>query len=130
MKELKLGITGEAELVVTEADTAWAFDESLPKVFSTPKLLAHLEHASVNAIKDFYGEGELTVGLSADFVHMAATPVGVKVTSKAELIEIDGSVLTFNVTAFDEKVQVAKGTHKRAVINKEKFEKKLAEKYE
>ena len=130
MKELTLGLKGQAETTVKIEDTAWFGDNSLPQVFSTPQLLNLLEYASIDAVKDFYEEGELTVGLAANFTHMAATPVGMKVVAKSELAEINGSILTFNVTAFDDKEQIAKGTHKRAIINRAKFEKGLAKKNE
>ena len=128
MKELKLGLSGQTETIVKLEDTAWFGDNSLPPVFSTPQLLNLLEYASIDAVKDFYEEGELTVGLAANFTHMAATAVGMKVVAKSELVEINGGVLTFNVTAFDDQKQIAKGTHKRAVINKEKFLKNLEKK--
>ena len=128
MKNLELGLIGTANREVMYEDTAAFCDPSLPVVFSTPELLGALEEASINAVKDCYEDGEVTVGLSADFDHMAATPVGLKVRAEAKLVKIEGIVLTFEVAAFDDKEQIAKGTHKRAIINKEKFESKLEKK--
>ena len=125
MKEVQLGIKGEYTITVTYEDTAQFCDKNLPAVFSTPNLLKILEAASVFAVRDYYDEGEVSVGLTADFTHMAATPVGDTVVSKAELVSIEKNILTFNVEAFDSVRQIAKGTHKRALINLERFNKGL-----
>lgn len=128
MKNLELGLTGKFETKVVLENTAAACDRSLPEVFSTPKLLESIEAACIDAISACYEDGELTVGLSADFTHMAASPIGFTVRAESKLIDIKGGILTFEVSAFDDKEQVASGTHKRAVINREKFNHNLEKK--
>ena len=118
MKELKTGITGTAETVVTLENSAAACDNSLPKVFSTPMLVALIEQAAINALKPYYDEDELSVGVTVNIKHMAATPLGEKVKAEATLIEIQGAKLKFEVKAFDEHRQISKGEHGRAIIKK------------
>ncbi len=60
--------------------------------------------------------------------HLAATPMGMDVTFKSEVIEVDDRRVQFRVEAFDEKEQIAEGTHERFIINVERFAKRLAEK--
>ena len=55
---------------------------------------------------------------------MAASPVGMKITCKSELIEVDGRKLVFRVEAFDEDGLIGEGTHERFIIQNEKFQKK------
>ena len=53
---------------------------------------------------------------------MAATPVGQKVRVEAELTEVvKGRSLSFDIKVYDEKGKICKGTHGRAIVNKEQF---------
>jgi fluoroacetyl-CoA thioesterase len=72
--------------------------------------------------------GQLTVGYSLDIRHIAATPLGMKVTARAELTAVDGRMLTFKVEAFDEREKIGEGTHIRAVISLDRFSARLAAK--
>ena len=53
--------------------------------------------------------------------HLAATPVGMRVRARAELVEIQGRKLTFRVEAWDEVEQIGKATHERFIVDREKF---------
>ena len=54
--------------------------------------------------------------------HISATPLGMEVTAKSELVEIDRKRLVFKVEAFDERGMIGEGTHERFVIDNEKFQ--------
>ena len=54
--------------------------------------------------------------------HIASTPIGMEVTAKTELIEVDRR-LVFKVEAFDERGKIGEGIHERFIIN-EDFQKK------
>ena len=98
------------------------------KVFSTPDLLLLMEGACFKLAEEYLNEGESTVGTLANFKHLAATPLGMKVRCECELIEIDRRRLVFKVEAYDEKEKVGEGIHERFIINKEKFEAKAESK--
>ncbi len=68
------------------------------------------------------------MGIHLDVKHLAPTPVGMEVLTRAELMEIDGRILTFRVTAEDEKELVGEGTHKRAIIDLARFQDRIAKK--
>ena len=81
-----------------------------------------IEQTCLEAVKPLLPEGYETVGTVFNFLHLAATPVGQKVRVEAELTEVvKGKILTFDVKVFDEKGKICKGTHGRAVVNKEQF---------
>jgi predicted thioesterase len=65
--------------------------------------------------------GQTTVGTLLNVSHVAATPLGMQVTAKAELVTMDNRKLTFKVEAFDEKGKIGEGIHERFIINIEKF---------
>ncbi len=119
--DLKIGMTAQVEKVVGEDDTAVKFGSGGVRVFATPMMIALMENAALNAVDPHLGEGFATVGLSLNVKHMAATPVGMKVSAKAELSGIEGKKLTFTVEAYDEQEKIGEGTHERYIIELSKF---------
>jgi fluoroacetyl-CoA thioesterase len=63
----------------------------------------------------------LSVGVNLNVSHLAATPVEMRVTARAELVAVDGRRLTFKVEAYDEREKIGEGTHVRAIINLDRF---------
>ena len=53
--------------------------------------------------------------------HTSATPVGLDVRAEAEVTAVDGKIITFAITAFDEAGEIGKATHKRCIVNSQKF---------
>jgi fluoroacetyl-CoA thioesterase len=121
MAELKPGLVGEATLVVEEKHTAYHLGSGGVNVLATPIMIALMEEAGRNAMEYLLEPGQLTVGAALDVKHLAPTPMGMKVTARAELLGVDGRMLTFHVEAHDEREKVGEGTHVRAIINLEKF---------
>jgi predicted thioesterase len=91
-------------------------------------MIGLMENAALRCVDPLLPEGWATVGTHLDVKHMAATPVGMTVTAKAELQEIDGRRLVFRVEAFDEREKVGEGSHERYIINLPKFLAKNEEK--
>ena len=118
---LTLGMSLEEEYVVTEADTAIHFGSGQVTVLATPKMIAWMEGASLNAVLPSLPAGYDTVGTTINISHLAATPVGMKVRVVSELIEIKGKLLTFKVKAYDEMDKIGEGTHGRAIVELNKF---------
>ena len=125
---LTVGIPGRAVTVVVYENTAAAVGSGLVPVFATPYMLALMENAAVNALTPHLAEGEGSVGTQLDVSNDDAKHIGMKVWAECELIEVNGRALTFTVTAYDEAGVIGKGTHKRAVINVEKFLAKVGQK--
>jgi predicted thioesterase len=123
------GLTNEISLTVVEADTARASGgESLPPVLSTPRLIAYLERAAHTAVLPLLPAGQSTVGAAVNVRHLAATPVGMTVRFRAELLEVDGRRLRFKVEAWDEMEKIADGEHERFIIDVERFNQRLIKK--
>lgn len=118
---LQPGMRGEVSTVVAPEMTADHFGNEGVRVLATPYLIGLLENASVRALGDGLGEGEGTVGTRIDLHHEAATPVGMRVTATAQLVEVNDRRLIFEVEARDERERVAWGTHERFVVNLERF---------
>ena len=89
-----------------------------------------MEESAFMSVNEILDEGFTTVGIAVDIKHIAATPVGMKVVAKSELIKIDGRELTFKVEAYDEKGLIGEGVHKRFIVNNDKFQTKTDSKLE
>jgi len=118
---LQLGIKGKQELLVTDKDTAKAVGSGGLNVFATPAMIALAEKTALQSILEYLSEGESTVGTKLDISHIAATPVGMKVSCETELIEIDRRKLVFSVNVYDEVEKIGEGTHERFIVNDERF---------
>ena len=44
-----------------------------------------------------------------------------EVRAEAEVTAVEGKIITFALRAFDEAGEIGKGTHKRALVNSQRF---------
>jgi len=101
----------------------------MPEVFATGFLVGLLEWACIKAVNPHLdAPREQTVGTRIDISHEAATPVGFTVTARVELVAVEGKKLVFEVEAHDGKERIARGRHERFVIDRERFDARLAAK--
>ena len=115
----------ELEFVVGEADTAAALGSGDLAVLATPRLLAWCEAATVAALaQDGVGAGQprTSVGVRVALDHLAATPVGGRVTVRAEVTHEDGRLRALSVVATDRHGRtVATGEVRRVVVDRDRF---------
>lgn len=97
-------------------------------VFSTPSMINLMEHAARKALAPYLDDHEESVGANVTVDHLAGTPIGKHVRAVAKVIAIDRALIDFEITAFDEKEQIGKGAHRRAVVKLEKIRQRLSEK--
>lgn len=119
--EITVGMKGTAQTAVERQDTAYEVGSGDLLVYATPCMVALMEGAACDAIKDAIPEGKTSVGTMLNITHLAATPVGMDVRAEAEVTEVDGNTVTFRVTAYDEAGKIGEGTHKRAVLTGQRF---------
>lgn len=127
---ITVGMKGRAEAVVNEQNTAIAAGSGTLPVFATPWMCALMEKAAWTAIAPGLNEGESTVGTGLNITHSSATPLGLKVWAESEVTLVDGKRIELNVTAYDEKGLIGKGTHERFIVTDTRFLAKTARKLE
>lgn len=115
------GAKASLPVVVAHEHTAAASGNAGVVVFSTPQLVLLLENACVAAIQEYLEPGQVTLGARLDVAHLAPSPVGSTVTAEAALTSVSGRTLDFEVTAHDEHEEVARGTHRRVVVDRASF---------
>ena len=123
------GLVNEMTITVPESDSARVTGgESLPPVLATPRLISYLERTAHYAILPFLNAEQTSVGTMVTLRHMGATPVGMEVRFRIELVEVDRRRLLFKIEAWDEIEKVAEGEHERFIVDKARFYQRLEEK--
>ncbi len=129
MRAIPVGAKGTYALRVMPGHLANQFkDAMLPQVFATPMMVTAMENAALNAVRDYLDPGESAVGTLVNIRHLAATPVGHRVTAQAEVTKVDGRRIEFNVSARDEIEEIGNGTHERMVVDMARIDRRLAAK--
>ena len=119
--EISVGMKGEVFTQVEREDTAKEVGSGDLLVYATPCMVALMEGAACEAIAECLSDTQTTVGTGLNIAHSSATPVGMEVRAEAEVTAVDGKVITFEIHAFDEAGEIGKATHKRVLVNSQKF---------
>jgi len=126
MATIPAGLKGEHRRRVTDEIAINFLGLEGARVLATPAMIGLLEMTCRDSILPLLDTGFDSVGTEVNVKHLAATPMGMEVTFTSEVITVDDRRIRFKVAAFDEKEQIADGTHERFVINVERFAKRLA----
>jgi predicted thioesterase len=125
---LRLGLAAEKGLTVGEEHTAPHVGSGRIHVLATPVMVNLMEAAALQAVEGHLPEGHQSVGTRLDIGHFAATPVGMRVWARAEVVAIAGRAITFRLTARDEREPIGEGTHERIVVNLARFDERVRRK--
>ena len=101
--------------------TAVALGSGDVPVLGTPAVLALVERASCSAIEGSLPEGQTSVGAWAELSHLAPTPQWSLVEATSRLAEVDGRKLTFEFSVTDPSGEVARGRHRRVLVDRDEF---------
>lgn len=112
---------GTASVKSDSTNSAKTMGSGSLDVFATPAMVALMEKSAVNCLEGHLDEGMTTVGTLISTEHISATPLNMEVTAEAEITDINGREITFRVTASDGAGIIGMGTHKRFIVNSEKF---------
>ncbi len=127
-EQLHVGMEFTKTIVVTEELAARHLAGKGVGVLSTPELVRFIEMCALEGVKPYLQTGQDTVGIRVDVRHLAGTPVGMKVTARCALKEIDRRRLEFTFEVQDEMDKVAEGTHGRFIVDTEKQQQRIQEK--
>lgn len=115
------GLVGEVSVSVTDSDTAVVIASGEVRVLATPRVVALVEAATVDALVGELGAERTSVGTRVELDHLAPSPVGARVHARAELVEVAGRRLTFDVSLTQDGTVVARGRIFRAVVDRSRF---------
>lgn len=134
--ELKTGLCFEWQTVVPEHAVVprlfgqqVEFANDMPAVLATGYMVGLMELACTLSIMPYVDwPNEQSLGVYVSFSHLAATPPGMTLTIRTEVIEVNGRRVRFSVEAWDGLDKISEGEHERAVIAADKFHAKLSDK--
>lgn len=118
---IPIGASASRSVIVTRELTVAHFHPNMPEVYGTPLMIYLMEVVAADAIQKFLPEGWVSVGVLVDVKHLAATPVGLTVTARAEVVSVDDHTVTFIVEAHDGIEKIGEGRHVRAPVHLERF---------
>jgi uncharacterized protein (TIGR00369 family) len=108
-------------MVVERSDLASMMGNIGAEVLSTHRVVLLMELAARNAIKDCLPDGKMTVGTFIRIQHLAAAPLGSKVRAEAQVKEIEGRKLVFEVAVYDEFEKIAEGENEQLIVSIDRF---------
>lgn len=122
------GLTGTAEIVVGPEHTAPFVGSGRIAVLATPVMINLIEAAALAAVEHLLPSGHQSLGIQLDVSHTAATPIGLRVTATAEVVEVKSRTISFRVAARDEFEPIGGGTHRRVVVSVSRFDERVQRK--
>ena len=112
----RIGLEATVERVVELKHTIQAIDPNLPPVFSTPMMIAFMEHATVAAVKPELPPGSISVGTRIEVDHLKAVGIGATVRAHARFVKYEGRFLVFDVEAKSGEHLIGRGRVFRAIV--------------
>jgi predicted thioesterase len=128
LSALKPGLRGQAGLLVSEEHTAPRIGSGAIRVLATPVMINLFEAAALDAVERLLPPGYQSLGTVLNIRHIAATPVGMKVTASATVEKVEGRTIFFRVEARDEREIIGDGSHERVVVNVARFDERVQRK--
>lgn len=124
---LKPGLAFRREVLVDE-ERCIGFMGKEGAVYATPRMVSDVEYTCRDFLLPHLDEGEDSVGTHVSIDHLAATPMGLKVTVEVRIAELDRRKVVFEFTVRDPVEEVGRGKHVRFVVDKAKSAERIAAK--
>ncbi|HYD58055.1 MAG TPA: thioesterase family protein [Burkholderiales bacterium] len=124
---LKPGLAHRKEILVDEGRCI-SFMGREGMVYATPKMVSDVEYTCRDFLLGHLDAGEDSVGTQVVIDHLAATPVGLKVSIEISILEVDRRKVQFSFSVKDPVEEVGRGTHTRFVVDSAKTKERLAAK--
>jgi predicted thioesterase len=128
LSRIRPALRGESELVVAAEHTAPRIGSGRVHVLATPVMINLIEAAALGAVEHLLPAGYQSLGTHLDVRHIAATPVGMRVSASAVVQSVAGRTISFRVEARDERELIGDGVHERVVVNVAKFDARVQDK--
>jgi fluoroacetyl-CoA thioesterase len=122
---LEPGLTAKVQAEVTPEMTALAQGSGEVEGLATPVMICLMEAAAIKALEGNLAAGMTSVGTRMEVTHAAPTPVGMALSATATLVEVEGRLLIFSVSAEDVAGQIGKGSHQRVLVDKARFDDRI-----
>ncbi len=126
--ELKVGLSFEKTITVNETHAARHLAGKGIRILSTPEMVRLMEECALEGVQPLLQPNQNTVGIRVEMRHLAATPMGMRVTARCTLVEIDRRRLVFQSEVHDELDKVGEGVNERFIVDADKQQQRIEEK--
>jgi fluoroacetyl-CoA thioesterase len=114
-EKLAIGRTLEVEWLAGPQHSAENFGNPGVPVFATPAVVWLLDSLAHQVIVPTLDADQGTLGTKINIEHLAATPMGMTVRARAQVLQIEGKRVLVAVEARDEVEMIARGTIERYI---------------
>ena len=128
--ELEPGDSIETTQLVDEGKVASHLGSGSLQVYATPAMVTFIEHTCRKLVEPHLPDGQTSVGVALSVRHLAPTPMGATVSIRAEILKIEGQLVTFRAIVRDEIEEIGEAEHTRAIIDTDRFLRRVASKSE
>jgi fluoroacetyl-CoA thioesterase len=122
---IKVGMSLEAEQIVTAERTAPHIGSGTLRVYATPAMGMLIEETCCSLVDPLLPDGKTTVGTEIHLRHLAPTPVGKRVLIHVHITAVDGNAITFEAQLRDEFEPIGTAQHQRVVVDIDRFMKRV-----
>lgn len=127
---VKAGTVREDIFNVEDIHSAIHIGSGSHRVLASPWMITFMERTARLMLADLLPAGYSSVGVLVNVRHLAPTPVGSQIKTRAEVVSLDGSKVVFAVQALEGEELVGEGLHERVIIDEARFLKRVAAKAE
>jgi len=125
---IEIGAIREERVTVDERIAISFLGVDSGRVLATPQMVQHMEITSRNLLKPMLDDGYDSVGTDVSVKHLGATPIGMEVVFRSEILAVNERRVTFKVSARDSQETIGEGTHERFIVHVERFAAKMESK--
>ena len=125
---LDIGNTLTESYHVTPKDLISDIDPSLPNVLGTYTLVKWAEITSGRILYNELPEDKLSVGMKIEIKHTGISLENAKIDVHSTISSIKGPMIGFDIIIKEGEETIAKLTHLRAILPKEKLQQKIEKK--
>lgn len=126
----RIGEEFQRKFVVGKEHLITFADDQMPAVLATPMLIAEMEYTARDSVLPLLESHERTVGTAVDIKHLAPSLLGFEVTCTSRILGFEGGEFTFQVEAHDRVDLLARGIHRRRVVDTARLQKRVRRKAE
>jgi predicted thioesterase len=116
---------GEGSETVTAERTAKHIGSGDVQVYATPMMALFVERFCHNLVESELPQGQVTVGVTIHLEHLAPSPIGDEITIRAEVTSLEQNRVSFSATLWDSNEKVGVAEHTRAIIDVDRFVKRI-----
>lgn len=124
---LQPGLAAETRITI-DRDRTIDFMGDAARVYATPMLVRDIEVSCRELLLGHLDAGEDSVGTRVEIDHIGATLLGMPVTLRVRVAEVNGRAVVFEVEGRDVLEPIVRGKHTRFVVDVAKTAQRLAAK--